>query len=158
MSSTPESTDSATPQPEDRTQAEEWLGTKPQKPGLFHRIASVWKDEYDTAMNWPRGKRHLVMRGLTVLIVNTLALLIVAYFMDSITFTGGLWSNIAVAAFVTFVAGILTFVLRPVIFVALGINSIVITGVLTVLFMGFTLLLASWIRLRALPRGSPRSP
>ena len=38
------------PEPE-RSEFEERLGTKPQKPGLLHRIASVWKDEYDTAMN-----------------------------------------------------------------------------------------------------------
>jgi uncharacterized membrane protein YvlD (DUF360 family) len=133
------------PSGDERTSAEEWLGTKPQKPGLAHRIASVWKDEYDTVMNWPRGKRHLLTRGLVVLIVNTIALLIVSYFMDSITFNGSLWGNLVVAAFVTFVAGVLTFVLRPVIFVALGINSIVITGLLTVIFMGFSLLAASWI-------------
>ena len=72
---------------EERTEFEERLGTKPQKPGLVHRIASVWKDEYDTAMNWPRGRRHLMARGLTVLVVNTIALLVVTALMPSIHFT-----------------------------------------------------------------------
>ena len=35
-------------------------------------------------MNWPRGKRHLVTRGLVVLIVNTIALLLVAELMNGI--------------------------------------------------------------------------
>ena len=84
--------------PVERTAAEEWLGTKPQKPGLAHRIGAVWKDEYDTAMNWPRGKRHLVMRGLAVFIVNTIALLIVAELMGSINFTGEWLGYIGTAA------------------------------------------------------------
>jgi uncharacterized membrane protein YvlD (DUF360 family) len=129
----------------ERTEFEERLGTRPQKPGLLHRIASVWKDEYDTAMNWPRGKRHLLMRGLAVLVANTIALLIVAYFMDSINFTGTLAQNVAAAALVTIVAGAITFILRPVVFVALGINNVIVTGVLTVIFMGLTLLVASWV-------------
>ena len=146
MSSTSEPTGAEAQAPsDDRTELEERIGTKPQKPGLAHRIASVWKDEYDTVMNWPRGKRHLATRGLVVLIVNTIALLIVAALMDGITFSGGLWSNVAVAALVTLVAGGLTFVFRPVVFVALGINNMIVTGVLTVLFMGLTLLAASWI-------------
>ena len=129
----------------DRSSFEDRLGTKPQKPGLAHRIASVWKDEYDTVMNWPRGMRHLATRGLVVLIVNTIALLIVAALMNGITFTGDLWSNLAVAAAVTFVAGGLTFVVRPVVFVALGINNVIVTGVLTVFFMGATLLVGAWL-------------
>ena len=137
---------SETPPPaEDRTEFEQRLGTKPQKPGLLHRIGSVWKDEYDTAMNWPRGRRHLIMRGLAVLIVNTIALLIVAGLMDSITFSSGFWGNVAVAALVTLVSGAITFVLRPVVFVALGINNVIVTGVLTIVFMGLTLLIASWL-------------
>jgi len=145
MSSTPEPTEAESTTPDERTAAEKRIGTKPQKPGVAHRIASVWKDEYDTAMNWPRGKRHLVTRGLVVLIVNTIALLVVAALLNGITFSGGMWSNLVVAAAVTFVAGGLTFVFRPVVFVALGINNLIVTGVLTVLFMGATLLLAAWI-------------
>ena len=145
----PEAQDSATsevsPSTQERTNFEERLGTKPQKPGLAHRIASVWKDEYDTVMNWPRGKQHLLTRGLVVLIVNTIALMIVAALMNGITFLGGLWGNLATAAFVTFVAGVLTFLVRPVIFVALGINNVVITAVMTIIFMGATLLAASWL-------------
>ncbi len=137
--------DPAGPGAAERTEFEERLGTRPQKPGLLHRIASVWKDEYDTAMNWPRGKRHLLMRGLAVLVANTIALLIVAYFMDSINFTGTLAQNVFAAAAVTIVAGVITFVLRPVVFVALGINNVIVTGVLTVIFMGLTLLVASWV-------------
>ena len=53
----PETFDTAEPE---RTDLERRLDTRPQRPGLAHRIASVWKDEYDTAMNWPRGKRHLL--------------------------------------------------------------------------------------------------
>jgi uncharacterized membrane protein YvlD (DUF360 family) len=65
--------------------------------------------------------------------------------MDGITFSGDLWQNLVVAAAVTLVSGAIVFVLRPVVFVALGINNMIITGVLTVLFMGLTLLMASWI-------------
>jgi uncharacterized membrane protein YvlD (DUF360 family) len=145
MSSTPEPTEAEPATTVERTAAEERIGTKPQKPGLAHRVASVWKDEYDTVMNWPRGKRHLATRGLIVLIVNTIALLIVAALMNGITFSGDVWQNIVVAAAVTLVAGAFTFVFRPVVFVALGINNIIVTGVLTVLFMGATLLVAGWI-------------
>ena len=130
MSSTSDPVADPSPNVE-RSEFEERLGTKPQKPGLAHRIAAVWKDEYDTAMNWPRGKRHLVARGLTIFVVNTVALLIVAALMDSIRFTSDFW-NIVPAALVTLVAGAITFALRPVIFVALGINNVVVTGVLTV--------------------------
>jgi uncharacterized membrane protein YvlD (DUF360 family) len=137
---------SAAPPPaKDRTQFEERLGTKPQAPGLAHRIASVWEDEYDTAMNWPRGRRHLVMRGITVFVVNTFALLIVAWLMDSINFSSEAWGQIIVAAAVTLVSGGITFVLRPVVFVALGINNVIVTGVLTFIFMGLTLWLAGEI-------------
>ncbi len=120
------------------------MATKPVKPGLPHRIAAVWRDEYDTAMNWPRGKRHLVTRALVLLVINTIALMVVANFLDGIRFTGDLWHDIGAAMSVTIVAGIITFGVRPVIFVALGINNVVITGVLTVVFMGLTLLVASW--------------
>ena len=65
--------------------------------------------------------------------------------MNSIRFTGNVWENIVAALLVAIVAGAFTFVVRPVVFVALGINSIVITAVLTVLFMGLTLLVASWL-------------
>jgi uncharacterized membrane protein YvlD (DUF360 family) len=129
----------------ERTQLEERLGTKPQRPGLAHRIAAVWSDEYDTAMNWPRGKQHLLTRALVLLVVNTIALLIVAELLPGIEFTRDLWLNVFAAVMVTIVSGLITFVARPVVFVALGINNIVITGILTVLFMGITLLLAGWL-------------
>jgi uncharacterized membrane protein YvlD (DUF360 family) len=127
-----------------RTAFEERLGTKPQKPGLAHRIAAVWQDEYDTAMNWPRGRRHLVTRALTMLVVNIIALLLVAALMNGIRLTGDLWGNVFTAAMVTIVAGAITFAVRPVVFVAIGINNVIVTAVLTVIFMGLTLLMASW--------------
>jgi uncharacterized membrane protein YvlD (DUF360 family) len=96
-------------------------------------------------MNWPRGKRHLLLRGLTVLIVNTIALLLVGELMDGIQWVGGFWNVVGSAAIVTLVAGLITFALRPVVFVALGINNVIVTGVLTVIFMGLTLLMASWL-------------
>ena len=128
---------------EPKTAFEERLRTAPQKPGLAHRIASVWKDEYDTAMNWPRGKRHLVTRGLTILIINTIALLLVSEFMDGIRFSGNAWEDIFAALLVTLVAGAFTFLVRPVVFVALGINNVLVTAVLTIVFMGLTLLVGA---------------
>jgi len=145
MSSTQEPTEAEEPAEEERTEFEERLGTKPAKPGVLHRIAAVWKDEYDTAVNWPRGRRHLVTRALTILIVNTIALLLVSEFMNGIRFTGNIWQDIIVAAALTIVAGLITFVIRPVFFVALGINSIVITALLTIFFMGATLLIGAWV-------------
>ncbi|MFV2062889.1 MAG: alkaline phosphatase family protein [Chloroflexota bacterium] len=132
-------------EPERKTTLEERLDTRPQKPGLAHRIASVWKDEYDTAVNWPRGRRHLVTRSLTILVVDTIALLLVAEFLDLISFTGTLWENVIAAALVTIVAGLVTFLVRPVVFVALGVNNVIVTGILTILFMGLTLLFGAWI-------------
>jgi uncharacterized membrane protein YvlD (DUF360 family) len=139
--------DETTPTPATgrRTAAEEWLGTKPQRPGLAHRIAAVWRDEYDTAMNWPRGRRHLLLRGLAVLVTNTLGLLLVAALMGSIRFTGEAWGVVLTALVVTIISGLITFALRPVVFVALGINNVIVTAILTVVFMGVTLLAASWV-------------
>jgi uncharacterized membrane protein YvlD (DUF360 family) len=128
---------------EERSSFEERIGTKPQKPGLGHRCASVWKDEYDTAMNWPRGRRHLATRALAVIIINTLALLVVARFYDGLVFNGNVWDNLIAAASVTIVAGLFTFLLRPVIFVAVGVDSVVVTAILTVLFMGLALLIGA---------------
>jgi uncharacterized membrane protein YvlD (DUF360 family) len=128
-----------------RTSLEARIGTRPQKPGLPHRIASVWKEEYDTAMNWPRGRQHLLTRALTLLVVNTLALLLVGELLNGIRFTGDGWQVLAAAALVTIVSGLITFALRPVVFVAVGINNIIVTGLLTVLFMGVTLLMAGWV-------------
>jgi uncharacterized membrane protein YvlD (DUF360 family) len=128
-----------------RTSLEARIGTRPQKPGLAHRVASVWKEEYDTAMNWPRGRQHLLTRALTLLVVNTLALLLVGELLDGIRFTGEGWQVLAAAALVTIVSGLITFALRPVVFVAVGINNIIATGLLTVLFMGVTLLMAGWV-------------
>jgi uncharacterized membrane protein YvlD (DUF360 family) len=128
-----------------RTSIEQRLGTRPQRPGLLHRTAAVWRDEYDTAMNWPRGRRHLLTRGLTIFIVNTIALLIVAWFLGGISFPQGAWSTLVTAAAVTLVAGAITFIVRPVIFVAVGINNVIVTAALTVIFMGLTLLVAGWL-------------
>ncbi len=131
-----------TAEPEVKTSLEVRLGTKPQKPGLLHRIASVWKDEYDTAVNWPRGIRHLMTRAIAVLIVSIIGLLAVGWLLNGIHFTGNFWENVASAALVALVAGGITFVVRPIIFVALQINSVIITAVLTIIFMGLTLLIA----------------
>jgi len=132
-----------TPEPEEKTTFEERLDTKPQKPGLLHRIAAVWKDEYDTVVNWPRGRRHLIQRALAVLIVDIMALLVVSEFMDGIRFTGNAWEVIMAAVLVTIIAGLVTFLVRPVVFIAFGINNVIVTGILTILFMGFTLLIAA---------------
>ncbi len=132
-----------TTEKEDKTAFEERLHTKPQRPGLLHRIAAVWKDEYDTVVNWPRGRRHLIQRGLAVLVVDVIALLLVSQFMDGIRFTATTFGNVMAALALTLVAGLVTFLVRPVVFIALGINNVVITGILTVLFMGLTLLIAA---------------
>jgi uncharacterized membrane protein YvlD (DUF360 family) len=138
------SSDQQGPDPQEpaRTQLEQRLETKPQGPGLAHRIAAVWRDEYDTAMNWPRGKRHLFARALAVLIVNTIALLLVGELLRGIQFVGDAWQVVLGAAMVVIISGAITFVLRPVVFVAIGINNVVVTGLLTFIFMGLTLWLA----------------
>ena len=128
-----------------RSAFETRLGTKPQKPALVHRVAAVWKDEYDTAVNWPRGLRHLATRALVLTTVNTLALLLVGELMNGIRFEGNIWEAAGAALGVTIISGLLTFALRPVVFVAFGINSLVLTALLTILFMGVTLLAASWL-------------
>jgi uncharacterized membrane protein YvlD (DUF360 family) len=126
------------------TEFEQRLGTKPRRPGLMHRIGAIWKDEYDTAVNWPRGRRHLITRALAVFIVDTLALMVVAELLDGIRFTGDVAGDIMAALLVTIVAGLITFLIRPVVFLLVP-QNVVITGILTILFMGLTLLVASWL-------------
>ena len=77
-----------------RTSLERLLDTKPKRPGPLHRTAAIWKDEYDTLVNWPRGARHLLARGTAYLIVNTIALLIVAGFLPGIEIGGGFPANV----------------------------------------------------------------
>ena len=48
------------------------------------------------------------------------------------------------ALLVTVIAGLITFAVRPVFFLAFPQANVVVTGVLTILFMGLTLLVASW--------------
>ena len=132
MTETPQPTS----EPEAKSAFEERLDTKPQKPGLLHRIAAVWKDEYDTAVNWPRGRRHLVQRSLAILVVDVIALLLVSEFMNGIRFMGNAWEVVGAAVLLTLVAGLVTFLIRPVVFIALGINNVVVTGILTILFVG----------------------
>jgi len=126
-----------------RTSLERRLGTKPQRPGLLHRSAAVWKDEYDTLVNWPRGARHLLLRGAAYLFVNAIALLVVAAFMPGFEIAGSFPFNLLAALMLTLVAGAITFLVRPLVFLVLP-QHIVVTAILTVIFMGLSLLVASW--------------
>jgi uncharacterized membrane protein YvlD (DUF360 family) len=132
------------PQPTRRTRIERRIGTKPKRPGLPHRVAAVWRDEYDTLVNWPRGLRHLVGRGVAYLVVNTIALLIVAWLLPGVEIAVGFPANVVAALVLTLLAGAITFFVRPVVFLALGLDNVVVTGFLTIIFMGLTLLVASW--------------
>jgi uncharacterized membrane protein YvlD (DUF360 family) len=135
---------SAAPPPATQSRVERRLGTKPMRPGLPHRIAAVWRDEYDTLVNWPRGRRHLLSRALAYLIVNTIALLIVAWLLPGVEITIGFPGNVLAALVLTLLAGAITFLVRPVVFLALGLDNVIITAILTIIFMGLTLLVASW--------------
>jgi len=103
----------------------------------LQRLGRIWADEYDTVMHWPSGRRHLVNRVVIVTSVDTLALLFANWALPGVRVT-----SIVSAFLVTIVAGMLTFLLRPVAFFVLR-QSIVITGILTVLLMGLTLWLAA---------------
>jgi uncharacterized membrane protein YvlD (DUF360 family) len=111
-------------------------GTGRLRRGL-HRIARVWADEYDTVVNWPSGRRHLITRLVIVTVVDTIALQVAAALLPGVTIDSW-WA----ALVVTVVAGLLTFLLRPAAFLVLP-QGIVTTVVLTVVLMGFTLSLAA---------------
>jgi uncharacterized membrane protein YvlD (DUF360 family) len=129
--------------PRQRTSLERRLGTRPKRPGPIHRTAAVWKDEYDTLVNWPRGARHLLARGSAYVIVNAIALIIAAAFMPGFEISGGFPVNVFAAVMLTLVAGAITFLVRPLVFLVLP-QHIVVTAVLTVVFMGLSLQVASW--------------
>ena len=143
MSANPDQVGTQTAQPR-RTAFEQRLGTKPKRPGLPHRIAAVWRDEYDTLVNWPRGLRHLLSRGAAYLLVNTVALLLVAWLLPGVEIAVGFPGNVLAALALTLLAGAITFLVRPVVFLALGLDNVILTAVLTIIFMGLTLLVASW--------------
>lgn len=100
------------------------------------RMLRVWRDEYDTALNWPKGRRHLVRRAVAITIVDTIALIVAAWLLPGVRI-----DNLAGAILVTVFAGLLTFLFRPVAFLVIR-QSIVITALLTIWFMGVTLMLA----------------
>ena len=143
MSANPDQVGTQTAQPR-RTAFEQRLGTKPKRPGLPHRIAAVWRDEYDTLVNWPRGLRHLLSRGAAYLLVNAVALLLVAWLLPGVEIAVGFPGNVLAALALTLLAGAITFLVRPVVFLALGLDNVILTAVLTIIFMGLTLLVASW--------------
>jgi uncharacterized membrane protein YvlD (DUF360 family) len=126
-----------------QTSLERRLGTKPKRPGPLHRTAAVWKDEYDTLVNWPRGARHLAARTAAYLLVNTIAVLVVSEFMPGFTIDGGFPLNVFSAFMLVLVAGAITFFVRPIVFLVIP-QHIIVTAVLTILFMGASLLIASW--------------
>lgn len=100
------------------------------------RVLRVWRDEYDTALNWPKGKRHLVRRALAITVVDTIALIIAAWLLPGVRI-----DDLAGAILVTVFAGLLTFLFRPIAFLVIR-QSIVITALLTIWFMGVTLMWA----------------
>ncbi len=102
----------------------------------FDRVVRVWRDEYDTALSWPRGRWHLVRRAAAILLVDALALVIAAAVLPGVRI-----DDLSGAILVTIIAGILTFLFRPVAFLVIR-QSIVITALLTVWFMGITLMWA----------------
>lgn len=105
----------------------------------LHRVASAWVDEYDTLTNWPRGRFHLLVRAVTITLVDTLALLLADWLLPSIAI-----ADFLSALAVTVVAGLLAFLVRPAVFLVLP-QSISVTAAVTVLFMGLALTLASWL-------------
>src|SRR5690349_9330846 len=76
-----------------RVEVEPTMTTAPEtpaRPSLPHRVARVWADEYDTLMNWPAGRRHLISRAIIITIVDTIALLLVAALLPGIRLDGNL--------------------------------------------------------------------
>ena len=99
----------------------------------------MWVDEYDTLVHWPKGRRHLLRRALVITVVDTSRSSSppgCCRPCASTTSRRPSWSRSW--------PGLLTFLLRPVAFLVLR-QSIVITAVLTVLFMGVTLQLAQFV-------------
>lgn len=107
--------------------------------GSVERLGRVWADEYDTIVNWPSGRRHLLNRAVIVLIVDTIALLFANWLLPSVRIT-----SLLGAFLVTIVSGALTFLLRPAAFLVLR-QGLIITATLTVLLMGLTLWAAAGI-------------
>jgi uncharacterized membrane protein YvlD (DUF360 family) len=123
--------------------------TEPARTGwLPARIAGIWADEYDTAVNWPRGRTHLVARAVTITLVDTAALMIAGWVLPSLH-VADVWSALAV----TVIVGSLTFLLRPVAFLVLP-QSILTTTVLTLAFLAGTLL----VGVRIVPGVSIQGP
>src|SRR5262245_37918223 len=100
---------------------------------VLQRLVTVWRDEYDTAVNWPRGIHHLVFRAIVILVVDTAALVLVAWLLPQVTI-----DHLHDAVLLTMLAGLLTFLLRPAAFLVLP-QSILTTTILTILFTGLTL-------------------
>ncbi|MFN8622296.1 MAG: phage holin family protein [Chloroflexota bacterium] len=103
------------------------------------RVLRVWRDEYDTAANWPKGKRHLVRRALVITVTDTIALIVAAWLLPGVRI-----DSISAALMVTIIAGLLTFTLRPIAFLVVR-QGIILTAFLTILLMGFTLLVAQYL-------------
>src|SRR5688572_2872749 len=99
----------------------------------FDRVLRVWRDEYDTLVSWPKGRRHILRRAVAITVVDTLALILAAWLLPAVRI-----DNLVAAFLATIMAGLLTFLLRPIAFLVLR-QSIVVTAVLTVVFMGVTL-------------------
>ena len=60
----------------------------PAKAPFRHRVARVWADEYDTLVNWPAGRRHLITRSIVITFVDTVALMLVALLLPGIRLEG----------------------------------------------------------------------
>ena len=70
--------------------------------------------------------------------------MLVAWLLPGIEITVGFPGSVLAALVLTLLAGAITFLVRPVVFLALGLDNIIVTAVLTIIFMGLTLLVASW--------------
>lgn len=106
-------------------------------------MARVWGSEYDTLVNWPRGGRHLVARAAAITVVDTIAILLVAELTPGMAVTGTAIEALLSALGVTVIAGLITFAVRPLVFLVLP-QHVIVTAILTIVFMGLTLLVASW--------------
>jgi uncharacterized membrane protein YvlD (DUF360 family) len=107
--------------------------------GSLRRLGRIWADEYDTIINWPSGRRHLLNRVVIVTVADTLALLFANWLLPGVHVT-----SVAGAFLVTVISGSLTFLLRPGAFLVLR-QGLLITALLTVLLMGLTLWIAAGI-------------
>lgn len=116
--------------PDDRPMIERVTGTP------IERVLRIWRDEWDTIRNWPRGIRHLVRRAIVIALVDTAALMFVAWLLPQVSVDDA-WAAFAV----TVISGSLAFLLRPVVFLVVR-QGLVTTAFLTVVFMGLTLWIA----------------